>query len=240
MSRGIPTLGRVKPHLDIVWPITPFLWFSAEDINGTFNAGTADGASITTWKNKGSAGSGWNMTQSTGATKPLYTKVAAAPKMNNHSCVRGNASQYMSSSVVALQAQPVTWVVVGMTTSAGAQVWYSGSSTNRDQFLTTSYSVSLYAGGSQFTGQSVVASTYHNMTTLFSGAATVGSKDGTSAGAISCGTSGFDQVMVFTGPPPPSALMAGDILQLAAFVGTQPTAAQIQTAVTNFYGATPQ
>lgn len=51
---------------------SPVLWFDGSDINLTSNSGMNDGDPIGTWKNKGSGGATYDVTQAVAGSKPLY------------------------------------------------------------------------------------------------------------------------------------------------------------------------
>lgn len=227
---------------DISWTRTPDLWFSGNDVNLLSNAGIADLDPIGTWKNKGALGAAWDMVQATAGNKPLFKLISAAGKMNNKPALRFDGiDDYIASAVNGIQAQPATWVIVGKSTGAGTQVWFSGSSSNRNQIYTGVLVINLYAGGVAPTGANIVANTYHTMSGLFTGVSSTGALDGSVSGAVNPGVAGFDQVAVGAGPPYPTAPAAIDVLQLAAFIGgSQPTHAQLVASVTAQYGATPQ
>lgn len=226
---------------DVSWARTPEIWYSANDVNLLGNVGLNDGDAVATWKNKGGLGPAWDLIQSTGAAKPIWKAIASAGLMNNRPCVRGDGvNSYMLTAVNAIQAQPATWALVIKTPGVGTQVVFSGTATNRNQLYMSTLVVTQYAGSGAATGQSITANKYQTHTAIFSGATSHASLDGAVSGTTSVGTAGFDQVGVFSGPPHPSSLMAGDMLQLACWLTSPPTDAQNVASVTAHYGATPQ
>ena len=227
---------------DITWTRTPDIWYSANDVNLLFNVGVADSDPMATWKNKGTTGATWDITQSTGGNKPLFKLHSDAVKMGGKPAIRfDGVDDYMTSAVGSIQAQPATWVIVGKGTGAGTQVWFSGSATNRNQIYTAVLAINMYAGSVAGLIQNITANTYHCISGIFTGAASTGALDGTTLGAINPGTAGFDQVGIGAGPAYPSSPAAIDVLQLAVFLGgSQPSHAQMAASVAAYYSATPQ
>jgi hypothetical protein len=230
------TLGALSP------PGTPVLWFDAQNIDGTNNSGLVNLQTIGTWLNLGSLGVGGNLAQATAGIRPQYVAVASAGKLNNKSCVRNGAANWMQTAALTLMNQPTLIAAVAMTTSiaAGTSVISDGRGVGRNLVGRVGAPFSAYAGAVQPLGGNFVINIYNSVNVNFNGAASVGRMDGVAGGAVNVGATGLDGVTIFSDTSFGSN-WTGDIVELLIYNGGgQPTPAQVEAYFVSKYGATPQ
>lgn len=99
------------------------LWLDGLDVNLLANVGIANDDAIGTWKNKGSQGSGNDVVQAVGGSKPTFKTGA----VNGHAAVLFTAAQFLAGalSAVAAQAARHLFAVINMPASGGGYFYIS-------------------------------------------------------------------------------------------------------------------
>ena len=79
-------------------PGSPKWWFDSNDVDGALNSTLADGAAVTSWKDKGTRAQ--NATQGTAANQPVFRKIAQAGRIQFMPSVQfDGTNDYLATSV---------------------------------------------------------------------------------------------------------------------------------------------
>lgn len=224
-------------------PGAPIVWFDPQDIDLSSNGTLTDGASIATWKNKGSLGSAWDALQATGATQPTFKKVSAAGKINNLSSVISNGSQWMQTALQSARPSANFIMALGFkcTSIASTQFLIDGHTGGRSGLATTGTSGALIVtgAGAVTSNKSVAAGAYDVAVVSFNGASTIVTLDGSDSAAVSPSNQALTGVTLFSGVTPPSLVASAELLDVLIYEDST-TKAQIASFYSSKYGATPQ
>lgn len=239
---GDGSVSSAVAAAQFVAPGAPALWYSAQNIDAVNNTTLTDGQVIATWKNLGSVGSAGDLTQATAGSRPQFNRVAQTGKLNNYSAVSSLiGTRWMQSGATGAIAQPTLIVLVARTNSNSATFGdlFDGNAARQVVYRNT-LSCEIYAGGSIVaTGKSWVLSTWHTVSLTFNGASSSGRVDGSAGGAVNPGASALNGVTIFRDSGGAAFPWDGDIVQALVYAdGT--AAATVESAITSFYGATPQ
>ena len=220
-------------------PGTPYLWYSAQDINLTSNSGIADGASIASWKNKGSAGSAGDLAQATGAAKPTFKLTASAGKIGNKSSVGFDGGDFIQvASGLTINQTDIIAIVVRTNSIAGQTViMETNAPANCQQLSQNAGPWHMYAGTERDASLSATANTYHVLVTTWSGAASA-IRANKVAGTLP-GTPGAGNGTGFTlgGQSSGATFMTGEIVEVLVYTDGSATAAAIEAYFDSMYGS---
>jgi len=103
---------------------SPNVWLDGTDVNLTSNSGISDGDPLTTWKNKGSGGATYDVTQATGANKP----VVRLSRINSKACVVYDTTDYLrcaTGNPNAASAARHMFFVATLPASGARYLWLS-------------------------------------------------------------------------------------------------------------------
>lgn len=221
-------------------PGSPLVRYSSSNVDGLGNVGFVNNQQVGTWVNIGSLGAAWNNVQAVGGTRPTWLAVGSAGKMNNLPAVNWNGSQNMASATsLPLQAQPLTWVVVASANGVGNESYFGGVAPNGNAMLLATLAISIFAGSLPATGQSITASKIQTLTATMNGAASFGSVDGVSGGAVAAGANSLDNIILGAN----GAFLnnvTGIYYEVLVYGAGAPSVAAINAWVTLAFGATPQ
>jgi hypothetical protein len=221
-------------------PGAPLVRYSSSSVDGNNNSGFVGGQQVGTWINIGSLGATWNVVQAVGGTRPTWLSIGSVGKMNNLPAVNWNGSQNMASATsLPIQAQPLTWVVVASATGSGNESYFGGVAPNGNAMLLATLAISIFAGSLPATGQSIVANKIHTLTATMSGAASFGSVDGVSGGAVPAGANGLDNIILGANGAFLNNL-TGITYEYLIYGASPPSVAAINAWVASIGGATPQ
>lgn len=226
-------------------PGSPILWFDAQNIDGLGNSNAAltDGQQVGTWVNLGSLGTSANLTQATGALRPLFRKVATAGKINNLSAVQSDGTQWTMSLSFATQNAPNLHLTVWRATDFAQQGdLYDGAiSRNILFFSLTTGGLNMYAGSAvTSTSQTVAAATWETTLANFQGATSWTRLNGAQSGNLNPGTGNLDRIVMFSDSVGTASTIAKCMIaEHVCWNGAAPSSASIEAYVTAKYGVTP-
>lgn len=236
-SQNVPSGGNVPPTAPTP-PLSPYLWYDAQNINLLANVGINDGDPIGTWKNAGSAGVAGDLVQATALNKPTFKKIASAGKLNNLSSAGFSGAKFVTVAAgLTLNQRDLVAIIVRTNNLGNVVVCQSDPGSAQQLFLNSVGPFwHLYAGTDQDTSIVPTANVYHPLLIDWNGASTVfradkaagvvgnpGALNGTgfTLGATSAGTSGI----------------TGEIVECLVYSGTLPAVTDVEAYFDAKYGA---
>lgn len=107
---GVLTQGVTTPAVPVSGFGGPSLWFDAANVDGEWNAVTADGAAVNTWLDLGSRSQ--DLTQGVGGAQPILRKTSTRKLGDSPVLVFDGVDDFMSTTVGGFATAPVTIAVV--------------------------------------------------------------------------------------------------------------------------------
>jgi hypothetical protein len=230
--------SSIENHLATSGPVppgAPVLWYDAQDVN--FGAAQpADGAAVTTWKNKGSAGAGGDATQGVAGARPTFRLVGDVGTINDLSAVSFDGGDLLRSGAVSAMAQPT--MIASVVQFNGGAVFHDGrDGVSRNQVWVGGGFFSLYAGSVVTGNIAAVVGSYHQQVSVFNGASTTIRVDKADSSTGNPGAAGLDGITIGAGGDD-SGPLTGHVVELLVYNGSLPSVADVEAYFDTKYGGT--